>query len=92
MISYVFLGLALDKQIQDDEAAKAYVEATRINRDDTLAWQGLVSLYERQSGNRIDDYHNAVVRLAELFMKVYVIRAALVYYVHQKLIIERVQR
>lgn len=72
----VFLGLALDKQNKDDEAAKAYTEATKIKQDDALAWQGLVNLCEGQNGKMLDDYHTAAVHLAEIFMKAYVFRTS----------------
>jgi superkiller protein 3 len=46
----VFLGLALDKQDKNDEAEKAYNVAATIKANDPLAWQGLITLYEKQAG------------------------------------------
>lgn len=69
----VFLGLALEKQSRNDESEKAYTAATVVKANDPLAWQGLISLYERQGGRMLDRYHDAASRLAHLFMDVYVI-------------------
>ncbi|KAI9825314.1 MAG: hypothetical protein M1819_000560 [Sarea resinae] len=65
----VFLGLALDKQGNFEEAIKAYDAATKIKDNDALAWQGLVNLYENQTVKNVDDYRQAAVRLAEIYMK-----------------------
>ena len=43
----VFLGLALEKQNQYDASEAAYQAATKIKEKDLLAWQGLVTLYEK---------------------------------------------
>ncbi|KAI4091777.1 MAG: hypothetical protein LQ344_003881 [Seirophora lacunosa] len=66
----VFLGLALEKQSRNDESEKAYTAATIVKANDPLAWQGLISLYERQGGRMLDRYHEAASRLAHLFMDV----------------------
>ena len=71
--SNVFLGLALDRQNQNDASEAAYKEATRIKIGDQLAWQGLVTLYEKQAGQKLDDYHSATLHLAEIFMQEYVL-------------------
>lgn len=71
-LSNVFLGLGLDKQDQNDESAKAYKAATQIKQNDPLAWQGLITLYEKQAGKYIEDYQDAAVHLAEIFMEAYV--------------------
>ncbi|KAI4206893.1 MAG: hypothetical protein LQ346_000835 [Caloplaca aetnensis] len=68
----VFLGLALEKQSQNEESEKAYTAATAIKANDPLAWQGLISLYEQQGGRKLDEYHDAAIHLARLFMAVYV--------------------
>ncbi|KAI9816499.1 MAG: Superkiller protein 3 [Pycnora praestabilis] len=65
----VFLGLALDKQGKDEEAFKAYESATSTKDKDTLAWQGMISLYEKQGGRKLGDYKVAAVRLAEIYME-----------------------
>ncbi len=70
--SSVFQGLALDKKNQYEESEKAYDAATKIKGDDALAWQGLITLYEKQAGQKLNEYHNAAIHLAELFMEEYV--------------------
>ena len=65
----VFLGLALEKQDQYDASEAAYTAATRVKDKDLLAWQGLVSLYEKQAGKKLDQYHDAALRAAELYME-----------------------
>lgn len=64
----VFLGLALEKQAEYDRSEIAYVTATKIKERDLLAWQGMVSLYEKQAGRKLDQYHDAALRVAELYM------------------------
>ncbi|OJJ48634.1 hypothetical protein ASPZODRAFT_61521 [Penicilliopsis zonata CBS 506.65] len=63
----VFLGLALDKLNRIEESEKAYLAATRLNENDRTAWQGLVKVYERQGGQKLEDYRTAVLRLAHIF-------------------------
>ena len=70
--SHVFLGLALEKQDKNEDSERAYDAAAKIRGDDALAWQGLVTLYEKQATKKIDEYRNAALRLAEVFMKAYV--------------------
>ena len=67
--AHVFLGLALEKQTEHDASERAYLAAIKIKDDDLLAWQGLVSLYEKQGGKKLDQYHDAALRLAELHME-----------------------
>ncbi|KAI9787609.1 MAG: Superkiller protein 3 [Geoglossum umbratile] len=64
----VFLGLARDKLGRYDEAAESYNAATRIKGNDTLAWQGLISLFEKQDSRKVDEYRAAAVRLAEIYI------------------------
>ncbi|KAJ6157771.1 hypothetical protein N7470_005363 [Penicillium chermesinum] len=63
----VFLGLANDKLNKNDESEKAYLAATRIKPDDRTAWQGLISLYEKQQGQKLDAYREVVLKLGEIF-------------------------
>ncbi|KAI9839741.1 MAG: Superkiller protein 3 [Sclerophora amabilis] len=63
----VFLGLALDKQSKYDEAVKAYSTATNVKGNDALAWQGLISLYEKLGSQKLEQYREAAVRLAEIY-------------------------
>lgn len=65
----VFIGLAREKQAEHDASEAAYLAATRIKENDLLAWQGLVSLYEKQAGKKLDQYHDATLRLAVLLME-----------------------
>ena len=69
--SHVFLGRALEKLDQNEESEKAYEAAIGIKDQDSLAWQGLVGLYEKQNGRKLDVYHDAAVRLAEIHMNEY---------------------
>jgi tetratricopeptide (TPR) repeat protein len=68
----VFLGLALDKLNKNEESERAYLAATRAKSDDKTAWQGLANLYEKQGGFKLDDYHEAALRLGQIFAEVYV--------------------
>ncbi|KAJ5270965.1 hypothetical protein N7505_006723 [Penicillium chrysogenum] len=63
----VFLGLASDRLNKNNDAENAYFAATAINPNDKTAWQGLVSLYEKQGGCQHDGYHNAVIALGMIF-------------------------
>ncbi|KAL8738690.1 MAG: hypothetical protein Q9181_000574 [Wetmoreana brouardii] len=63
----VFHGLALEKKGRNEESERAYKAATAVKANDPLAWQGLISLYEQQGGRKLNDYHDAVSRLATIF-------------------------
>lgn len=65
----VFLGLAYEKQGKNEYSEGAYKVAIKNRGKDPLAWQGLVTLYEKQANEKLDLYHDAVVRLAELYME-----------------------
>ena len=65
----VFLGLALEKLDRNDESARAYETAARSKANDPLAWQGLVNLYEKQGGKRLDEYEKVAISLAEIYGK-----------------------
>ena len=65
----VFLGLAYEKQGQLEASETAYRSAIKLKDKDPLAWQGLVSLYEKQAGKRLDEYRDVAARLAEIFME-----------------------
>ncbi|KAI9800229.1 MAG: hypothetical protein M1825_004213 [Sarcosagium campestre] len=64
----IFLGLALDKQNHDQDAELAYLAATKIKDGDVLAWQGLVSLYERIGVSKLDRYGDAAIKAARIYM------------------------
>jgi superkiller protein 3 len=65
--SNVFLGLAYDKLGKSEDAEKAYLTATRVKKDDKTAWQGLITLYEKQGSKKLDVYHEAVLQLGLIF-------------------------
>lgn len=65
----VFIGLALDKQDENEGSEAAYNAATQIRPKDTLAWQGMITLFEKQAGRRLDVYHDAAVHLAAIYME-----------------------
>ena len=69
----MFLGLACDKQDKNDEAERVYNVAAAIKPNDPLVWQGLITLYEKQAGKKIDQYGSAALRLAECMMAMYVL-------------------
>ena len=69
----MFLGLANDKQDKNNEAESAYNVAAKIKPNDPLVWQGLITLYEKQAGKKIDQYGNAALHLAECLMAMYVL-------------------
>lgn len=71
-VSNVFLGLALEKQNKHDESERAYNTAAKIKANDPLVWQGLITLYEKQADQKLEAYHNAALRLAEIYMEGYV--------------------
>ncbi|KAJ5797720.1 uncharacterized protein N7503_007016 [Penicillium pulvis] len=58
----LFLGLASDKLRKVDESEAAYLAATRIKPEDRAAWQGLIALYEKQGSQKLDAYHDAVLK------------------------------
>ena len=66
---HVFLGLALEKKDENAASEETYRRATDLKNNDALAWQGLLSLYEKQSGKELDKYHDVALRLAEIYMQ-----------------------
>lgn len=69
----VFLGLANDKLNQNDDSEQAYLAATRIKDSDRTAWQGLISLYEKQGSAKLDAYGVVVLKLGQIFADRYVL-------------------
>ncbi|KAI9758533.1 MAG: hypothetical protein M4579_003025 [Chaenotheca gracillima] len=63
----VFLGLASDKRNEYDEAIGAYEAAIKAKKTDPLAYQGLLSLYEKQGSKNVSRYQHNAVCLAELY-------------------------
>lgn len=72
-ISNVFLGLALDKENENDESEKAYNVAVVAKASDPLVWQGLISLYEKQGYRKLGEYHDSALHLAGIYMEAYVV-------------------
>ena len=68
----VFLGLALEKLGRYADAERTYKIAVESKSEGALAWQGLISLYEKQEGQKLGDYHQAVIHLAEIYIHEYV--------------------
>lgn len=64
----IYLGLALDQKNNFDESEQAYRIAAASNSKETLAWQGLIALYEKQSAVKLEEYHQASLHLAEIYM------------------------
>uniref|UniRef100_A0A093VJB8 Superkiller protein 3 n=1 Tax=Talaromyces marneffei PM1 TaxID=1077442 RepID=A0A093VJB8_TALMA len=64
--AHVFLGLAQDKLGKPDEAESSYLAASRIKDKDKTAWQGLITLYEKQGSNKLDAYHDVALRLGQI--------------------------
>ncbi|KAF7590726.1 Superkiller protein 3 [Aspergillus hancockii] len=62
----VFLGLALDKLNKTKDAEDAYLAAIRVKKDDKIAWQGIISVYEKQGNNKLDAYREAVINLGQI--------------------------
>lgn len=50
-----------------EEAESKYLEATSSKPSDPQAWQGLVKLYQRQSGKNLQQYQHAALKLAEIY-------------------------
>ncbi|KAF2085425.1 TPR-like protein [Saccharata proteae CBS 121410] len=63
----LFLGRALEKRGQLEEAAKAYEDAAKSKPEDDQAWLGLRLLYEGQGGKKVDGVLEVGRRLAELY-------------------------
>ncbi|TGO64961.1 hypothetical protein BOTNAR_0082g00030 [Botryotinia narcissicola] len=63
----IFLGFAYSKQAKYSEAEKAYDAATKIKEGEPQAWQGLIQLYEKQGGSRVEQYQTAALQLAQIY-------------------------
>ncbi|ORX92552.1 hypothetical protein BCR34DRAFT_594868 [Clohesyomyces aquaticus] len=64
----LFLGRAFDGLGKFEDSAKAYEDATKIKPDDAQAWLGLRSMYEKQSGAKVDENTRVGLRLAEIYV------------------------
>lgn len=65
-IRLIFLAFALDKKNQLAEAEVFYKKAASLKPNDPQVFQGLVKLYEKQGTNKIGDYQQAVINLAQI--------------------------
>ncbi|EIN11575.1 superkiller protein 3 SKI3 [Punctularia strigosozonata HHB-11173 SS5] len=65
--AHVFLGLSCFELGEYQQSEQYSRKAIELNRDQPLAWQGLVKLYERTE--RWDDLHDTVQALADLWAK-----------------------
>ncbi|KAF9562772.1 TPR-like protein [Agrocybe pediades] len=65
--AHVFLGLALLELNDLDESERIYLNATKLNPSQTLAWQGLSSFYERRQA--WDKQSTILKHLLDLFCK-----------------------
>ncbi|CZT49959.1 related to SKI3-antiviral protein [Rhynchosporium secalis] len=63
----IFLGFAFAKQSKLEDAEKAYDAATKIKPSEPQAWQGLIQLYEKGSGEKVSKYQTAALSLAEIY-------------------------
>jgi superkiller protein 3 len=63
----LFLAFALDKKNKLEDAEKSYLSATVLKPGDPQAWQGLIKLYQRQSGKKLQQYQHAALKLAEIW-------------------------
>ncbi|KAF1949797.1 hypothetical protein CC80DRAFT_456945 [Byssothecium circinans] len=64
----LFLGRANDGLGKLDEAAAAYIGATKIKAEDPQAWLGLRGLYEKQGPGKVDENTKVGLKLAEIYM------------------------
>ncbi|KAF1810629.1 putative antiviral protein [Eremomyces bilateralis CBS 781.70] len=63
----LFLGRALDRKGQKQEAAQAYQAAAKLKPDDDQAWIGLRSVYETQGPNKLKEYISVTRKLTEIY-------------------------
>ncbi|PVH87854.1 TPR-like protein [Cadophora sp. DSE1049] len=63
----IFLGFAFGKLNKLADAEKAYDAASKIKDSEPQAWQGLIQLYEKGSGEKISAYQTAALRLVEIY-------------------------
>ncbi|KAJ9611692.1 Superkiller protein 3 [Cladophialophora chaetospira] len=63
----LFLGFAREKLGDLEASEKALLKAAAIKPDDAQAYKGLVALYEKQGGAKLDQYHDAAFKLAEIY-------------------------
>lgn len=65
----LFLGFAREKLGDLDAAEKAICKAVTLKPEDVQAYKGLVTLYEKQGGAKLDQYHDAALKLGDIYAK-----------------------
>lgn len=73
------MGLAQDRLNKNSDAEKAYLAAIRLKDNDKTAWQGLISLYEKQGSYKLDPYRDAVLKLGQILAEAYAYTALCVF-------------
>ncbi|RVX75412.1 hypothetical protein B0A52_00765 [Exophiala mesophila] len=63
----LFQGFAREKLGQLEAAETAISRAANIKPDDAQAYKGLITLYEKQGSQKLDQYHDTAFRLAEIY-------------------------
>ncbi|KIX00926.1 uncharacterized protein Z518_09991 [Rhinocladiella mackenziei CBS 650.93] len=63
----LFLGFAREKLGDLEAAEKAILKAAEFKPQDVQSLKGLISLYEKQGSAKVDQYHDAAFKLAEIF-------------------------
>ena len=66
-IAFLFLGKAQEELGDLTAAEKALQSASRVKPDDAQALKGLLGLFERQGGAKLDEYHQTVLALATIY-------------------------
>ncbi|KIW69302.1 hypothetical protein PV04_05184 [Phialophora macrospora] len=65
----LFLGFAREKLGDLEGAEKALLRGAAVKPEDVQAYKGLVTLYEKQGSAKLDQYHDAAFRLAEIYAR-----------------------
>ncbi|KEF62829.1 uncharacterized protein A1O9_00802 [Exophiala aquamarina CBS 119918] len=65
--AFLFLGFAREKLGDLDSAEKAIEKASHLKPHDPQAYKGLITLYEKQTSLKLDQYHDAAFNLAQLY-------------------------
>ncbi|KAL2431191.1 Superkiller protein 3 [Exophiala dermatitidis] len=63
----LFLGFAKEKVGDLEAAEKAIRRAAEVKPQDVQAYKGLITLYEKQGNAKLDQYHEVVFKLAEIY-------------------------
>ncbi|RKF83022.1 Superkiller protein 3 [Golovinomyces cichoracearum] len=66
-LASIFLGYALSKLNESEGAEEAYFAAVETRASEATAWQGLIKIYENRGSEKIDKYHEASLKLAEIY-------------------------